>query len=49
MLENLGNGGTNSRKSQLSILAKRINEKLDEYDYTEKRVRTAWGKGYILQ
>ena len=44
-----GNGGTNSRKSQLSILAKRINEKLDEYDYTEKRVRTAWGKGYILQ
>lgn len=40
---------TASKKSQLSILAKRLNLKLDKCNYTDKRIKTHWGKGYILQ
>lgn len=40
---------TASRKSQLSNLAKRVNEKLEVYDDTAKRVITYWGRGYMLQ
>lgn len=38
-----------SRKSQLSYIAKKINTKLDASNYTDKRIKTYWGKGYILQ
>ena len=38
-----------SRKSQLSYIAKKINTKLDASNYTDKRIKTYWEKGYILQ
>lgn len=44
-----GEGETASKKSQLSTLAKRLNIKLDEYNYTDRRIKTRWGKGYMLQ
>lgn len=44
-----GEDESSSRKSQLSNLAKKINRKLDECNYTDKRIKTYWGKGYILQ
>lgn len=44
-----GKGESMSRKSQLSSIVKKINEKLDTYEYTDKRIRTYWGKGYVLQ
>lgn len=40
---------TASKKSQLSNLVKKINEKLDEHNYTSKRIKTYWGKGYLLK
>ena len=40
---------TASKKSQLSNLVKKINEKLDEHNYTNKRIKTYWGKGYLLK
>lgn len=38
-----------SRKSQLSSMVKKINEKLDKHEYIDKRIRTYWNKGYVLQ
>ncbi|MFR3687698.1 MAG: helix-turn-helix domain-containing protein, partial [Enterococcus sp.] len=38
-----------SRKSQLSYIAKKVNKKLAAYNYTDKRIKTYWRKGYILQ
>lgn len=38
---------TNSQKSQLSILVKRINRKMKDSSIDTHEIRTLWGRGYV--
>lgn len=44
-----GESATTSKKVQLSELVKNINRKLETCKFTNKRIQTLWGKGYVFQ